>query len=216
MQKDEKVEMSEAPAEQHEQELSTNGKAEAAVQAKETKEPSEVAETESKQDKQESQSGTVRRSRARKRDREIAALKTENAQLKDQLLRKAAEFDNFRKRKERELLESFSMAKAELIKKILPALDDLDRALQAAGEKKDIYALIQGIELVSKAFHKILEDENVQMIEAVGKEFDPEIHEAMMQMEKEGVEPNIVLEEMQKGYRHGDRVLRPARVIVSK
>ena len=88
--------------------------------------------------------------------------------------------------------------------------------LASARENKNFEALVQGLELIHKSFLKVLEDEGVSPIESKGKEFDPELHEAMMQVEKEGVEPNIVVDEHEKGYMLDDRLLRPAKVIVSK
>ena len=136
--------------------------------------------------------------------------------FRDQYLRKAAEFENFRKRKEKEVLEAWEIAKAELIKKFLPAFDDLDRTLESAKKDKNFDALVQGLELVNKAFLKVLEDEEVEAIDAVGEDFDPEFHEALLQMEKEGVEPNNVIDEKQKGYKKGKRILRHSKVVVSK
>lgn len=151
-----------------------------------------------------------------KQKREIEKIKEERERFRDQYLRKAAEFENFRKRKEKEVFESWELAKAELIKKFLPALDDLDRTIKAAKKDESVEALVQGLELVNKAFQKILEEENVEVIEAVGQEFNPEFHEALMQMEKEGVKPNVVIDESQKGYKKGNRILRPSKVVVSK
>lgn len=160
-----------------------------------------------------------RKPKSRKGDssrKEKEALKAEAEKWRDQYLRKAAEFENFRKRKGRELAETWAMASAEFAKKLLPALDDLDRTLDAAKKDKNYNALVQGLELVHRAFIKVLEDENVETIQAIGEAFNPEFHEALLQIEKDGVEPNIVVDQSQKGYRMGDRILRPAKVIVSK
>ncbi|MFQ5630386.1 MAG: nucleotide exchange factor GrpE [bacterium] len=151
-----------------------------------------------------------------KEKKEIERLKSELTQLRDQYLRKAAEFENFRKRKEKEILESWEIAKADLIKKFLPAFDDLDRTLESAKKDENFDALVLGLELVNKAFLKVLEDEEVEAIAAVGEPFNPEFHEALLQMEKEDVESNIVIDESQKGYKKGTRILRPAKVVVSK
>jgi molecular chaperone GrpE len=188
-----------------------NGKADF-DQSNETKRPAEVDSEREKKSDSKKKSYRARE----KQKKELEKVKKELEQFRDQYLRKAAEFENFRKRKEREVLESWELAKAELIKKFLPVLDDLDRTLEAAKKDENFEALAQGLELVNKAFQKILAEENVEVIEAVGVEFNPEFHDAMLQMEKEGVAPNIVIEESQKGYKKGERVLRPSKVVVSK
>ena len=127
-----------------------------------------------------------------------------------------AEFDNFRKRKERELAESWENAGAEFVKKILPVLDDLDRTLDSAKNDQNFDGLVQGLELIHKSFLKILEEENVEVIDAIGHEFNPEYHDALMQMEKDGAAPNTVIDQSQKGYKKGDKILRPSKVVVSK
>lgn len=153
---------------------------------------------------------------AKGKEKEIEKLKKELEELKDKYLRKAAEFENFRKRKEREMEEFWKAANADLIRKLLPILDDMERSIESAKKDKNFDALVEGIELVYKSFLKVLESEGVTQIDACGQEFDPEIHEALMQVEKEDVQPNTVVEQHQKGYRLGDKVLRPAKVIVSK
>ncbi|MCA9742621.1 MAG: nucleotide exchange factor GrpE [Deferribacteres bacterium] len=151
-----------------------------------------------------------------KEKKETEKFKNELEQLRDQYLRNVADFDNYRKRKERELTEAWGLASAEFAKKILPALDDLDRTVESAKSDKDFDALVQGLELIYKAFSKVLEEEGIEAIDAVGQEFNPEFHDALLQMEKDGVESNIVIDQSQKGYKMGDRILRPAKVIVSK
>lgn len=149
-------------------------------------------------------------------DDEVARLKAELDRLRDQYLRKVAEFENYRKRKDKEVADSWTHATAELIKKLLPVLDDLDRSIEYAKKENNTDALLEGIELVKKSFMKVLSDENVEEIEAVGAEFNPEVHEALMQLQKDGAKPNTVVEQHQKGYKLGEKILRPAKVIVSK
>jgi molecular chaperone GrpE len=153
--------------------------------------------------------------RRRKRAGEVEQLKKEIAEMKDRYLRTLAEFDNFRKRSEREFQYLIQTANADLIKMLLPVVDDLERSLQAAKESQNFEALYKGIELVYQNFLKVLESFGVQPIEAVGKPFDPELHEALLQMESDH-EPDTVVQEHQKGYRLHDRVLRPSKVIVSR
>ncbi len=150
------------------------------------------------------------------KDKEIQKLRKEVDELKDKYLRQIAEFENFRKRKEREVEEFWRKANADLIRKLLPILDDIERSLESARRDQNFEALVEGIEMIYKTFLKVLEAEGVTQISAVGQEFNPEYHEALMQVEKDDVPPNTVVEEHQKGYLLGDKILRPAKVIVSK
>ena len=185
------------------------------VQEKNEKEPKETEQKEGVQENEkEAKVGTKKR--LSKKDREIERLKKEVEELRDKYLRQVAEFENFRKRKDREVEEFWKVANAELIKKLLPILDDMERSIESAKKDKNFEALVQGIELVYKSFVKVLESEGVTQISAKGQEFDPEIHEALMQVESKDVAPNTVVEEHQKGYKLGEKILRPAKVIVSK
>ena len=156
-----------------------------------------------------------------------AALEEARGELeetKDQLLRKAAEFQNYRRRSEEEKSSLVEFGKSIVIQQFLDVLDDLRRSLDAAEKAEEeqeekpgpaYKALKDGVELVYKKFLDELGKHDVETIEAVGRPFDENEHEAMMQREEEGTEAGIVLEEMQKGYRMGDRVLRHSKVIVS-
>jgi molecular chaperone GrpE len=131
----------------------------------------------------------------------------------DLLLRKQADFDNFRKRMERERDESGAVAVRELVKRFLPILDNMERALRASEGSKD--PLFKGIELVHQHFLDLLRKEGVVPIESLGARFDPRLHEAVEVRDVPGVQPDVVLEEMQKGYTYNDRLLRPALVRVA-
>ncbi len=174
----------------------------------------EVKEAEKAAGKKESK--TEKKKTTSAKDKEIQKLKKEIEELKDKYLRQVAEFENFRKRKEREMEEFWRKANADLILKLLPILDDIERSLESARRDQNFEALVEGIEMIYKTFLKVLEAEGVTPISAVGQEFDPEYHEALMQVEKEDVPPNTVVEEHQKGYLIGNKILRPAKVIVSK
>jgi molecular chaperone GrpE len=134
---------------------------------------------------------------------------------KDQLLRRAAEFDNYKRRTERESRTFVQYANEQLITDILPALDDFARSLQAGKEQNDFDSFYKGVELTYTKLIKILETRGVKVIESVGKPFDVHYHEAIMQMPKEGVAPNIVLQETERGYMLNEKVIRHAKVIVS-
>jgi molecular chaperone GrpE len=133
---------------------------------------------------------------------------------KDLFLRKAAEFDNYRRRTEVETSAIIRFANMDLITAILPIVDDLERSLKNSKDQKDS-PLFRGIELIYQKMMKILEAQGARPFETVGKEFDVHFHDALLQVPKEGVPPHIVVEEVEKGYMFHDKVLRHAKVIVS-
>ena len=143
---------------------------------------------------------------------ELGALQAERDELFDRLQRLAAEFDNFRKRAAREQGEVVARANERLVKELLPVLDDLGRALDAAEEHQEAQ-LEEGVRLVHRSLASLLEREGLAEIDSGGK-FDPHVHEALLAQPSE-LEEGAILEVIQKGYRLGERVLRPARVVVS-
>ena len=132
----------------------------------------------------------------------------------DAYLRLAADFDNYRKRVAREQVELTSRANERLLNELLPVLDDLERALEAAAEHEEA-KLEEGVRLVHRSLLGLVERHGLSEIETDGA-FDPHVHEALLAQPGEGVEEGSVLQVLQKGYRLGDRVLRPARVIVAE
>jgi len=146
----------------------------------------------------------------------IEEIEGERDELKELLLRKAAEFDNFRKRTEGDYRSLVASANAEIIAELLPILDDLQRSLDVGKNGGNPDGLLQGLELVSKKFVSVLEQRGVKVIESLGQEFDPEKHEALMQVESTEHPSGTVVEEHLKGYVLGDRVLRHSQVLVSK
>lgn len=147
---------------------------------------------------------------------EIAAerdrLAAEKADLYDRLLRRQAEFDNFRKRAERERLDTLEYAEMEAIRKLLPVLDDFDRALRIESADKE-YS--KGIELIYQRFVDTLKRMGVEPLESTGKPFDPNLHHAIESVPTEEVADHTVLEEMQRGYNFRGKLLRPAMVRVA-
>ena len=129
-------------------------------------------------------------------------------------LRLAADFDNYRKRVAREYVEVTARANERLLNELLPVLDDLERALEAAASHEEA-KLEEGVQLVHRSLASLLERHGLQEIEAEGA-FDPHVHEALLSQPGEGAESGTVLQVIQKGYRLGDHVLRPTRVIVSE
>jgi molecular chaperone GrpE len=135
--------------------------------------------------------------------------------LRDQLLRLAAEFDNFRKRQTRERAEAWSRAKADLVEKLLPALDDLHRVAHPEAAEAPVRALLEGVELVERKLLQVLEREGLEPIEAEGAAFDPSIHEAILtQPTDDPALDGRVAHVAVPGWRFADRLLRPARVVV--
>jgi molecular chaperone GrpE len=143
----------------------------------------------------------------------LAALEAERDDYLDQLRRLAAEFDNYRKRVARDQESLAARAHEGLMKALIPVLDDLERALVAAEEHEEA-KLHEGVGLVARELRKALEREGLQEIDTEGA-FDPHVHEALLSQPSE-LDEGSVVEVLQKGYRLGDRVLRPARVVVSQ
>ncbi|MFL5972384.1 MAG: nucleotide exchange factor GrpE [Gaiellaceae bacterium] len=142
----------------------------------------------------------------------VETLQRERNELVDTLQRVQAEFENFRKRAARDQASLVARAHERLVKELLPVLDDLERALEAA-EAHEEAKLEEGVALVARSFADVLRKEGLEEVETEGK-FDPHVHEALLSQPSE-VEEGAVIEVIQKGYRLGDRVLRPARVVVS-
>jgi molecular chaperone GrpE len=151
-------------------------------------------------------------------EREIAALQQDKAQLEDRWLRLQADFENHRKRTLREKQEALSYGHELVVKDLLPVVDNLERAIEhaSASSGADFEGMVQGVELVRRELLAVLAKHGVSPIEAEGEVFDPNLHEALAQMEDDRVPAGRIGRMLQKGYRLRDRLLRPARVMVSK
>jgi len=147
---------------------------------------------------------------------EVEKLGSERKQLEDQVLRTMAEFQNFRKRKEQEADQLRSFATEKLVTSLLPVLDNFERTLEALDKGAPMEKVIEGIKLVDRQFRQILESHNVKRIEAHGQPFDPDVHEAIATEDSHEHPENTVVGEVEPGYRLADKVIRPARVRVSK
>jgi molecular chaperone GrpE len=134
---------------------------------------------------------------------------------KDQLLRKVADFDNFKRRSEAESASVFKFAKADIIQELLPVIDDFERSLKLARDRRDSEAFAKGVELIYQKLAKFLQMQGVREIESLGKEFDVHFHDALLQVPRSDVPPHVVIEVVDKGYSIDDRVIRHAKVIVS-
>jgi molecular chaperone GrpE len=134
----------------------------------------------------------------------------------EKVLRLAAEFENTKKRLQRERETSLKYAEENVLKELLPGIDNIERAMEQGQDSNSMESLLEGVELTRKGLTATLEKFGVKAIESIGKPFDPNIHEAVAMEESEEMEPNRVLKEFQKGYLYKDRLLRAAKVIVSK
>ena len=135
--------------------------------------------------------------------------------LTDRLRRQMAEFENFRKRTEKEKSQMFDMGAKTIVEKVLPVIDNFERGLAAVPEDKKEDAFVVGMDKIYKQFLTTLEEAGVKPIEAVGQEFDPNFHNAVMHVEDEELGENIVAEELQKGYMYRDTVVRHSMVKVA-
>jgi molecular chaperone GrpE len=145
----------------------------------------------------------------------IAALEQEKKELNERFLRTAADFDNFRKRSRKDLEEARSKGKEEVLKDILPVMDNLERALSAA-EGQQGAGIIEGVKLVLRQFVSSLERFDVKPVSSIGEAFDPSRHEAITQIPTATQPPGTVVSELQKGYTLGARLLRAAMVAVAR
>ena len=136
-------------------------------------------------------------------------------ELNDRLRRNLAEFDNYRKRTDKEKSAMFEMGAKDIVEKILPVIDNFERGLAAVPEAEKGGAFASGMEMIYKQLLKTLEDAGVKPIEAVGKEFDPNVHNAVMHVDDDSVGDNIIVQEFQKGYMYRDSVIRYSMVQVA-
>lgn len=142
-------------------------------------------------------------------------LQKETAELKDRLLRRVAEFDNFKRRTEAEQLNLLKYAAENFILKILPVYDDFERSLDHIKETDNVESIKEGLQLVLNKFRKILDEQGVKKIDALGKPFDVNFHEALMQQTVNNAAPHTVINELESGYMYKDKVIRHSKVIVS-
>jgi molecular chaperone GrpE len=151
---------------------------------------------------------------------ELKRLQAALAEAQEGLARRQADFENYRKRIERERGDAHNRVVADVARKLLPVVDNLARALEAektveSSESKEFRHFLHGVQLISKQLNDVLESLGIQPIAAVGERFDPHIHEAVVTESSDKYEPDTVIEELARGYRIGDRLLRPAMVKVS-
>ncbi len=178
-----------------------------------TEETEKVVEeevTEGEDGTEKSSKSFFKKDKKEKKDKKDAQIE----ELKDKLMRQMAEFENFRKRSEKEKSQMFEIGAKSIIEKILPVIDNFERGLGAISEEEKDGAFAQGIEKIYKQMVTSLEEAGVTPIEAVGKEFDPNLHNAVMHAEDENLGENIVSDEFQKGYMYKETVVRHSMVKV--
>jgi molecular chaperone GrpE len=147
----------------------------------------------------------------------VEKLKSENAALDDSYRRKVADFDNYRKRMLKQMEDSSAEANRKLVLKIIPILDNFGRAIHNSETNKDFQGLYDGLKITNSEINRLFDDLGVKAIECVGKEFDPNLHEALMMEDRDDVAfDKTVVEELEKGYTLGDMVVRHSKVKVGK
>ena len=185
--------------------------------AEETVEPEEISEEDSEETAEDAEnteegSGFMKKfGRKNKKDKKDEKIE----ELTDRLTRQMAEFDNFRKRTEKEKSQMYEIGAKDIIEKILPVVDNFERGIAAVPEDEKSTPFAEGMEKIYKQLMTTLEEVGVKPIEAVGKEFDPDFHNAVMHVEDEEFGENIITEEFQKGYLYRDSVVRHSMVKVA-
>lgn len=149
-------------------------------------------------------------------DSEFEALKQEKDDLYHRLLRVQAEYDNFRKRTQKEKEADRKYKSQSIVTELLPVVDNFERALQVEVKDESAKSVVEGLNMVYRQLKDALQKEGVEEIKTEGEVFDPHLHQAVMQVEDEQYESNTVVEELQKGYKLKDRVIRPAMVKVNQ
>lgn len=193
----------EAAADEQDEAAETKGSVEEEA-SKETEESQDTKDTESKEKKK----FFAKKEKKDKKDEKIE-------ELTDRLTRQMAEFDNFRKRTEKEKSQMYEIGAKDIIEKILPVVDNFERGIAAVPEEEKSNPFAEGMEKIYKQLMTTLEEIGVKPIEAVGQEFDPDFHNAVMHVEDEEVGENIITEEFQKGYLYRDSVVRHSMVKVA-
>ena len=146
----------------------------------------------------------------------LAKAEAEAADWRDKYLRLQAEFDNYRKRTLKEKMSLVESGGENVIKALLPVVDDVDRALAAMEKSDDVEALRGGVRLIAQKFNEVMRQQGVNEIEAVGKEFDVDLHEAVARFPLEGKSSGEIIDVVQKGYKLGEKVVRYAKVVVAE
>lgn len=186
------------------------------ISTEESKHESSTASSEQKKSSKTKKSKSKESGKIKQLQEKIKALEQEKEQLRDQALRKMAEFDNYKRRTDKEFLAVLQNASESLIIELLPVLDDFERFLEHAKNSENAQSLVEGVELIYKKLYGILEKQGLKKMESIGEEFDPEKHQALMQVDSDKHESGHVVEEHLKGYVLNDKVIRHSQVLVAK
>lgn len=205
MEKMEDENLKEETAEEVTEETAKDTRGEAKEQTEEGETPEAAEETEEKQSKKD---------KKKKKEKPEELLKQKIAELEDKSIRQLAEFENFRNRTEKEKQAMFEVGARSVVEKILPVVDNFERGLSTVPEEEKGSAFAEGMNMIYKQLLGELDKMGVKPIEAVGKEFDPNLHNAVMQVASEEYESGIVAQELQKGYTYRDTVVRHSMVSV--
>ena len=181
--------------------------------SEETSEEAETSETVEAEEAEATEETTGKKFFGKKNKKDKKDEKIE--ELTDKVIRQMAEFDNFRKRTEKEKSQMYEIGAKDIIEKILPVIDNFERGLSVVAEDKKEDSFVQGMEMIYKQLMTTLEGAGVKAIEAVGQEFNPDFHNAVMHVEDDEVGENIVVEEFQKGYMYRETVVRYSMVKVA-
>ena len=146
----------------------------------------------------------------------IAEAKAEAAKFKDQWMRSAADFDNFRKRSRKEIEDARKAGREDILKDFLPVFDNLERAIQSAQRATDVKGVAEGLQMVLRQYVDTLGRSGISKVPTVGQQFDPTVHEAIQQVETDDQPPGTIVAEVQPGYTQGERLVRAAMVVVAK
>lgn len=200
-----------------EEEAEVSVEAEEASEAVRTEAADEVKEASDEAEDTKAEDGDKKKSKLfgkkeKKKDKKDIQIE----ELNDKVIRQMAEFDNFRKRTEKEKSQMFDTGASAMIEKLLPVVDDFERGIAAMSDDDKATSFAQGMEMIYKKMMGILENAGVTAIEAVGREFDPNFHNAVMQAASEEYESGVVTQELQKGYMYKEKVIRHSMVIVAE
>ena len=147
---------------------------------------------------------------------QLEQARSERDRMREQLLRVAADFDNFRKRSRKEIEEVRRRSIEDTLREVLPVVDNLERAAGAIGDATEVAAVVDGVQMVLRGFEDVASRLGLKRVESVGAQFDPNCHDAMQQQETDEFAPGTIVSEVVPGYYLGERLLRPAMVIVAK
>jgi molecular chaperone GrpE len=189
------------------------------IRGKKEKVKSEELENDNKEEKSDDEIKSTEpeeKSEIEKAEEKISELETQVKELQDKFLRKVAEFENYKRRSENDQFNLITYGAESFIVKLLPVVDDFERSLQHIDSANNSDSIKEGIKLVYDKLIKVLDEQGVKKMESVGKPFNVDYHDALMQRKDENAEPHTVLEEIEPGYIYREKVIRHAKVIVSE